>query len=60
MQELQELEAVLSLLLLPPIPKEEISFSKALFPQVVQATFFSPPRETRASKRDPHFLHRNS
>jgi hypothetical protein len=54
------LEELLSLLLLPPMPKEEINFSRSLFPHALQDTFFSPPRVTRASKHSPHFLHKNS
>jgi len=54
------LEEALSLLLPPPIPEAEINFSKSLFLQVLQDTFFSPPTETSASKRAPHFLHKNS
>jgi hypothetical protein len=54
------LEELLSLLLLPPIPKEEMSFSRPLFPQFLQETFFSPPMATRASNCTPHFLHKNS
>ena len=50
----------LSLLLLPPIPKEEISFSRFLFPQLLHETLFSLPIATRASIRVPHCLHKNS
>ena len=54
------LEEALSLLLPPPIPKEETSFSRPLFPQFLQETFFSPPMATMASNCTPHFLHKNS
>jgi hypothetical protein len=57
---LHPLEALLSLLLPPPMPNEEKSFWMSLFPQILQDTPFSPPMETRASNCFPHFLHKNS
>jgi hypothetical protein len=53
-------EAFLSLLLPPPIPKEEISFVMSLLLQYLQETSFSFPMETRVSNRFPHSLHKNS
>jgi hypothetical protein len=53
-------EALLSLLLLPPMPNEEISFRMFLLPQFLQETLFSPPKETRTSNCFPHPLHINS
>ncbi len=56
----QALEEDLMRLLPPPIPKEERSFWRFLFPQAGQVTFFSPPIGTRASNGFPQLLQRNS
>jgi hypothetical protein len=57
---LHESEVCLSLLLPPPMKNKEKSFSMSPFPQLMQDTPFSPPMETSASNRFPHFLHKNS
>jgi hypothetical protein len=49
-QVVQVSEEVLSLLLPPPIPKEEKSFWISLLPQDAQETSFSFPTEARDSK----------
>jgi hypothetical protein len=47
-------------LLPPPMPKEEMSFWRSLFPQTGQEIFFSPPIETRVSNDFSQLLQRNS
>jgi hypothetical protein len=56
----QELEAALSRLLPPPIPKPEIRFRTSADPHSGQQTPFSPPSRTRASNCRPHFIQANS
>jgi hypothetical protein len=56
----QELEDVASLLLPPPMPKEEHSFRTPWSPHSGQETPFSPPTRTIVSKWRPHFLQANS
>jgi hypothetical protein len=49
-QDVQELEVVLRRLLPPPIPNGEKSFLTSVVRHSGQATPFSPPRRTSASK----------
>jgi hypothetical protein len=58
LEQLADEEAVLSPP--PPMPKREISFLMSWLPQLAQTTFFSPPIETRDSKRWSQALHENS
>jgi hypothetical protein len=59
-QDVQELEAVLSRLAPPPIPKEEQSFLISPLRHSGQLTPPSPPRRTSDSKAQPHFRQTNS
>jgi hypothetical protein len=56
----QLVEDDFTLLLPPPIPKEETHFWISLLPHSTQTTFFSLPMEMSVSKRHPQTLHENS